>query len=319
MIPDNPVRRPRAHRLGIFGLLLLLLGDSPDRIVRIYLPSGYNDNPNQRYPVIYLLHGYTGTSISWELLGSIQRNTDALIEQGTIRPMIVVMPDALNKYRGIAGHSMGGFGAFRLAMLYPETYSAVYDLSACCLGFVERQADGTIDDAAWRATLQFASTDFTNANLTTQSHIAASAVMSPNPENPPFYVDFPFELVEGEVQIIESVWNRWAAQMPFHMLPQYVDNLRQFRGIRFDVGRSDRFAHIIADSRALSAALDQAGIDHVFEEYDGNHLNRIGQRIETTAWPFFSTTLNFEKEPGIVEESTWGIVKSGFQLPWDDR
>lgn len=328
-----------------------LLGDPPNRNIRIYLPPDYDANLERRYPVIYLLHGFTGTNRSWELLANLKRRTDTLIEQGTIRPMIIVMPDAFNKYRGsfytnslvtgnwedfitaelvqyidstyrtlaqtssrgIAGHSMGGYGALKLAMKHPEIYSAVYGLSACCVGFVERQVDWSINDAAWSATLQFAAADsFASANFAVQSHIAAAAAMSPNPESPPFFVDFPFELVEGEVQTVESVWQQWKTHMPLHMLPQYENNLRQFSGIRFDVGRSDRFPHIPVDNRAFSAALTEAGIKHVFEEYDGNHTNRIGQRIETAAWPFFSEVLNFAAELPAVEESTWGIVKSGF-------
>jgi predicted alpha/beta superfamily hydrolase len=35
-----------------------LEGDSPDRKVSVYLPPSYGNDPNRRYPVVYLLHGY---------------------------------------------------------------------------------------------------------------------------------------------------------------------------------------------------------------------------------------------------------------------
>ena len=48
------------------------------------------------------------------------------------------------KARGLAGHSMGGYGALRIGMRHPETFSAVYALSAYGLAFtdsVERAYD----------------------------------------------------------------------------------------------------------------------------------------------------------------------------------
>ncbi len=42
-----------------------LLGDSPERNVTIYLPPAYDDEPEWRFPVVYLLHGYLGTDRLW--------------------------------------------------------------------------------------------------------------------------------------------------------------------------------------------------------------------------------------------------------------
>src|SRR5262249_46219004 len=35
--------------------------------------------------------------------------------------------------RGLAGHSMGGYGTFRIGMQHPEVFSALYPMSACCM------------------------------------------------------------------------------------------------------------------------------------------------------------------------------------------
>lgn len=93
-----------------------LLGDTPDRPVSIYLPPGYDQNPEARYPTVYLLHGYTGTDAMW-LGGSyvpgldVQKTADTLITQHRIQPLILVMPDTFNAYQGsfytnssVAGH-----------------------------------------------------------------------------------------------------------------------------------------------------------------------------------------------------------------------
>ena len=44
-------------------------------------------------------------------------------------------------------------------------------------------------------------------------------------------------------------------------------------------------------NRGFSQALTGAGISHVFEEYDGDHTNRIVERMETKVLPFFSVAL----------------------------
>jgi enterochelin esterase-like enzyme len=62
---------------------------------RIYLPPGYDDPrfANQRYPVLYLLHGAPGGMHDWVDGGSANQTADALIKMRKIAPLIIVMPD----------------------------------------------------------------------------------------------------------------------------------------------------------------------------------------------------------------------------------
>jgi enterochelin esterase family protein len=131
----------------------------------LYLPPGYAEGTD-RLPVIYLLHGAGGVGRHWLTEGYARETADKLIAEHRIAPMILVMPDAENSWyvdsadvngpgdyataisrdlvawidghyrtraersgRGIAGISMGGFGAFRLAFLHPEEYAAAASLS----------------------------------------------------------------------------------------------------------------------------------------------------------------------------------------------
>ncbi len=131
----------------------------------IYLPPGAGDG--QRFPVVYLLHGTGDSERSYPKAGAVEATMDALIARGEIAPMIVVMPDgkrswyvnssevggagdyetaiardlvahvdaayptrAGRKTRFITGHSMGGFGAIRLAFKFPERFGAVAAMSA---------------------------------------------------------------------------------------------------------------------------------------------------------------------------------------------
>ena len=123
----------------------------------VYLPGGYDDS-NLEYPVIYLLHGSGGDETSWnEGIAVIDR----LIEDGTIPPTMAVapasgsswwtdsvepfetamlkdlIPEIDSKYRtiasregrGVAGLSMGGYGALRYALVYPDVFGAATVLS----------------------------------------------------------------------------------------------------------------------------------------------------------------------------------------------
>jgi enterochelin esterase-like enzyme len=130
----------------------------------IYLPSDYEAS-ERSYPVVYLLHGYTDDNTGWLQFGEINRMADAAIADGTIPPMIIVMPNAdsswyinsydgkekyedffikefmptiektyrikaQKKYRAIAGLSMGGYGSLIYSLKYPELFSAAAPLSA---------------------------------------------------------------------------------------------------------------------------------------------------------------------------------------------
>ena len=58
---------------------------------------------------------------------------------------------------------------------------------------------------------------------------------------------------------------------------------------------------IAATVRTLHDMLETNGVAHLFEIYEGNHVNRISERVETKVMPFFSTSLAF---PGAAPAST---------------
>ncbi len=71
--------------------------DSPSlgisRRMTVYLPYGYENNPKQKYPVLYLLHGGGGDEEAWTSMGRAAQIMDNLIAKGLAKPMIVVMPN----------------------------------------------------------------------------------------------------------------------------------------------------------------------------------------------------------------------------------
>jgi len=71
------------------------------RKMYIYTPPGYDSNLNQKYPVLYILHGGGEDERGWAMQGKTNLILDNLIAEGKAKPMLIVMPDA--------NVGMGGF------------------------------------------------------------------------------------------------------------------------------------------------------------------------------------------------------------------
>ena len=194
--------------------------------------------------------------------------------------------------RGIAGHSMGGYGALKLGMKHPDVYSVVYGLNPAVLGWGR---DLSIENPAFAYVLNTQTPvkspeDAIKGGLYVLGVIVVGQAFSPNPQRPPLFVDFPFLLVDGKLKPSEPGFSKWQENFPINMVEKYRANLSALRGIRFDSGYEDEFTHIPPTARAFSSALTAQGIDHVFEEYNGDHRNRLwGRRgrLATEVFPYF--------------------------------
>ena len=176
---------------------------------------------------------------------------------------------------------MGGYGTIRIAMKYPETFSSIYVLSGCCLTANLNPGPGQAQAESIHSQAEAAS-----AGRGAVTTLAEAAAWSPNPRNPPLFLDLPTK--EGKPQT--SILARWAANAPLAMLDQYVTNLRKLHAIAIDVGDKDGLAN---SNRQLSEMLSAYYIRNTFELYDGDHTNRIAARVETKVLPFFSENLSF--------------------------
>jgi S-formylglutathione hydrolase FrmB len=127
----------------------------------IFLPPSFSTKRTRKYPVIYFLHGLNNDETSWtvERYGSMQNDIEKMMLDGKIPEFIMVHPrgdssfycnyiDGSRRYedlvtkeliaymetsyrarkgrenRAIAGTSMGGYGALKIAMKYPDLYAA---------------------------------------------------------------------------------------------------------------------------------------------------------------------------------------------------
>lgn len=80
------------------------LGDPATRELYLYLPPGYDSQPQRRFPVVYCLTGFTGRGQmllnTQPFTPALSERLDALIECGTVAEMIVVMPDCFTRLGG---------------------------------------------------------------------------------------------------------------------------------------------------------------------------------------------------------------------------
>ncbi|MDX2069265.1 MAG: alpha/beta hydrolase [Haliscomenobacter sp.] len=302
-------------------------GENPNRRISVYLPPQYEQN-NQRYPVIYYLHGFMGTD-------SISPNMKMILDQGIsarkIRPFILVIASQYTLYegsfysnsrltgnwvdftaqelvshmdenfrtlakresRGIGGHSMGGYGAFKIGMLHPEVFSSVYALSPGLLAFVKEFGPNS---SSFRELQNIKTQEDLKRTYYPKVLVAVARAWSPNPAKAPFYCDFPFTYEGDKMVVNQAVLEKWEQNMPVYMVDKYADNLRKLTAIKMDWGRNDapRFPIQIG---MLSQRLENLGITHYAEEYIGDHGNKIWSkdgRVLNDLLPFFNDYLSFE-------------------------
>jgi len=301
-----------------------LEGDSADRDVLVVLPPSYATDAKRRYPVLYALHGYSIGAEQWVKEIHVPQTIEGAFAKGA-REMIVVFPDSktihngsmysssvttgdfetfiardLVRYidthyrtipdrlsRGLAGHSMGGYGTARIGMKHPDMFGAIYMMSPCCLsartaGPVDPQAAAALE--AIKSPAESASLPFLQ-----RVQLASAAAWSPDPKNPPLYLDLPTK--DGVVQ--PEVLAKWAANAPLAFVDQYIGNLRQYRAIAMDVGDQDGLR---IDAAKLHEAMDRYGIANSFEIYPGTHVSNVAFRFQDHVIPFFSEHLAFDRK-----------------------
>jgi S-formylglutathione hydrolase FrmB len=316
----------KVERIKIHGTALEgnLEGDAVDRDVIVFLPPSYVKQKSRRYPVVYALHGYSIGAEQWSKEIHVPQTIEGAFAQGA-QKMIVVLPDSKTLHngsmysssvttgdfekfiardvvsyidshyrtipnrlaRGLVGHSMGGYGATRIGLKHADVFGSLYIMSPCCLS--PRQAGPA--NAEMEKALEAARTPEDSAKLPffARAQLATAAAWSPNPKNPPLYLDLPRK--GGEPQ--PDVLAKWAANAPLAFIDQYIGSLRRYRAISIDVGDKDGLR---VDTGKLHDVLDKYGIANSFEVYPGTHTSAMAVRFQNYVLPFFSKNLCFSKD-----------------------
>ena len=176
--------------------------------------------------------------------------------------------------RAIAGHSMGGYGALTLAMTHPDIFSVVYGMSAALVCFCGEITPGN------PAVHKFVKAKTYKELMATQSSVSiglltVAQAFSPNPKRLPFFADYPFKMEGAKVVMNPVASNQWQAKNPVQMAEKYKSNLLKLKAIKFDSGNKDEYQFIVVNNRLFSKKLNELQIPHEFEEYNGDHRNRL--------------------------------------------
>ena len=302
-------------------------GESTTRRIWVYLPEGYDQGTN-RYPTIYYLHGY-GSPMP--LSSNYSRILDIGIATKRIRPMLFVVSDQYTSYggsfyanstltgnwadftarelvayvdlhyrtiadrnsRGICGHSMGGHGALKLAMEFPEVFSSVYALSPGSLALVKEFGPNS---DSYRQLAAIQTKDELDKTYFPKVIIDMARTWSPNPAKPPFQCDVPFNYSGDKLVVDDAILKKWNDNLPLSMVDDHIKQLRQLKAIKLDWGRNDG-SRFPVQCMLFSQKLENLGIEHFAEEYIGTHSNKIWTedgRVLNSVLPFFNVYLQFD-------------------------
>jgi enterochelin esterase-like enzyme len=229
-VPDVVPGAPPAtvERITIHGKALEgnLERDTVDRPVLVFLPPSYARERNRRYPVVFALHGYSIGAEQWSLEIHVPQTIEGAFALGT-QEMMVVLPDSKTVHngsmysssattgdfenfiagdvvsyidahyrtipnrnsRGLVGHSMGGYGASRIGMKHPDVFGSLYIMSPCCLSARGAGSANPENEEALAAVKT--AEDSAKLPFGLRAQLASAAAWSPNPNNPPLYLDLP--------------------------------------------------------------------------------------------------------------------------------
>ena len=272
----------------------------------IHLPEGYNDS-DEHYPTLYFLHGF-GTN-HYLFYGGIHDIMDSLVSVGQVDPFIIVRPDGSTSpylgsfytnsalygdfedyiiydliehidntyrtidhrlYRGICGHSMGGYGATKLGIKYYDLFGSVSSHSgALVFDNLTDLIPDLMDETWWNPFGLFMPTN----GLVSLFTFGASGAFSPNLDLLPWYVDLP---VDYNGDVIQSVWDLWMPHDPQQIAQDSISVL-PLLDYYLDCGDQDEY-YFEAHAMDFHAFLDSFNLDHEYHIYSGYHWTNIDSR-----------------------------------------
>jgi len=275
-----------------------------ERYPVVYLLHAWGEGPDSWVSG----YGYEGLDLS--------RALQAAVEAKRVGPMILVLPDARTRFggswyansvtggawedfvatdlvthvdttyrtipdrraRGIAGQSMGGYGALRIAMNRPETFGSVLGMSAPNL-----VAPNPFGEDAVRAAIDLERGTSAPPSPLARVLWSKAVAFSSMPGRAPFQAELPWSVVEGQLVKSAPVWERWLASTLVPMVPRRASDLRRLR-IRLEAGEQDPF---LGETRALAAALAGSEVPHELVVFPGDHVRGVRSRFEAGVLEFF--------------------------------
>jgi enterochelin esterase family protein len=193
--------------------------------------------------------------------------------------------DAARERRAVMGKSSGGYGATILAMRHPEVFAAAVDHSGDKYFELCYKADipaavaalARFDHSPARFLAGFPQppTERGRNWFTLVNMLAMASCYAPNPASDVGF-DLPFDPRTGELR--DDVWARWLAHDPITLAAAHAEALKRLQLYFLDCGRWDEH-HLQLGNRIYSQRLTALGVPHVYEEFDGGHMN-VAHRYE---------------------------------------
>lgn len=270
----------------------------------VNLPADINTAYNNLPPsIIVIVHGLNHFYGSFFVDSPVTGNWSDLVLKDVVGYMDShYRTIANNRARGIAGHSMGGFGAINLAMRHPEVFGSVFSISPGLVG-----SKGIAD------TQLFDSEDHIKAVIAAMApikNLAPAAVlpaldqqgefyfdiaygMAFAPSAKPPYFEYPYSLVNNTLVRDDAVWAKWEAGFgAVHSEVQaFKGNFAMLSAIGLDCGSNDEYQWIYRGCVYFDSELTAAGIQHAYTPHSGKHQDQLRSRILNLMLPFFSKNL----------------------------
>lgn len=266
----------------------------------VVLPESYASHPERRYPVVYALHGF-GDGVA-SMISALKDPLTEGARSGACPEVILVSVDGTNslggsfyvnsaatgdwmdwvtrevvalvdsRYRTIpspsgrmlAGYSMGGFGAWNIALQNPGTFASAW---ASCPGAWDK--DGLTDTlAGWGSIYR----------------VAYGAALAPDTSAPAPHARVPtLDNSPGDLEL-RALWERGFGGISTK-LERYAGQDKHLLGLRFDYGEADGYRWIPKGTVAIAAAMSAAGLPVEIEGWPAGH--RItGEMLEKGFLPF---------------------------------
>jgi S-formylglutathione hydrolase FrmB len=284
-----------------------------NKMVDIYFPPGYDENPDMHYSVIYYLHGWFGSQNSMnEMIGIME----SLINNGTIEPVIMVgadnSPDPFDgsmymnsiiwgnyedymindliswvessfraypsrDHRALLGISMGGYGTFRYGILHKDKFRVLAAAASQVLNLTEAVLDSTrlhvLQQNQPGPPFFY---DYYNSGSvsTTQFMFLVFGAFAPNLNTPQTYINPP--IVEFPLDENGDYIDTIVMKAKNNSIDHLIHQLypEDSVGIFFGCGSGD--ASIYPCHIAFMDSLEMLGLPYEFYDHTGGHIMPAG-------------------------------------------
>jgi S-formylglutathione hydrolase FrmB len=290
------------------------LGDPHVRDLFVYLPPGYADS-DKRYPVVHCLTGFTGRGKMFlndqAFTPNLAERMDRLIAAGTVKPMILVMPNCFTWYggaqyinstatgnyedyltqeivpfvdanfrtigdrasRAVMGKSSGGYGALIMALRHADQFGLVCSTAGdCYFEYCYTQDVSKALRAIKGDPIGFMRKFWETEKKGKNDFPAVNFIGMSACYSPDGEGGFDLPFDMETGEWRKDVFDRWLEHDPVRLVEKHADALKSLKLLFIDAGTRDEFA-LDLGARILSKRLTDHGVEHLHEEFDDGHFN----------------------------------------------